>query len=125
MGKFELFRNRTVRQVKGPAGTVQARGAFTLNSVALDHLGNPDAVHLYFDAEDKRVGVEPAEPNSPYAYSTRPAGKGVSRLISAKSFMDTYNIPYEQTVPVPATFEGRMVVLNVASLVKGAREGAD
>lgn len=124
VGKFELFKNRAVRQVKGPAGTVQARGAFTLNSAALEHLGNPEAVHLYFDNEDKRVGIERAEPGSPYAYTTRPAGKGVSRLISAKSFMDTYGVPYEKTVPVRVSYEGDMVVLDVAPLISGQHDGS-
>ncbi len=124
MGKFELFKARAARPVKGPAGTVQARGAFTLNAAALEHLGNPDAVHLYFDREDNRIGVESADPGSPYAYATRPAGKGVSRLISAKTFMDAYGVPYDRTVPVRVSLEGEMVVLDVAALVGGARDHA-
>lgn len=124
MGKFELFRSRTTRKVKEPAATVQARGAFTLNAAALAELGDPEAVHLYFDAEDKRVGIEKADSTSPYAYAARVVGKSSSpsRLISAKTFMDTYGVPYDTTEPVPISFEDNMVVLHVASLLEKQNE---
>lgn len=123
MGKFELFKKRAARPSKGPAATVQTRGAFTLNTAALAQLENPEAVHLFFDAEDKRVGIEKADPSSAYAYPTRPNGKGLSHLISAKTFMDVNGISYEKTVSVPLSFEGRMAVLQVDFLVGKRNEG--
>ncbi len=117
VGKFELFKNRAVRHVKEPAATVQARAAFTLNAAALDHIDNAETVHLLYDSEDKRVGIEKAEATSPYGYATRPVGKGSSRLISAKTFMDTHRISYKETTPLRVSFEGDMVVLDVAPLI--------
>lgn len=118
MGKFVLFKDRAIRRVNAPAATVQARGGFGFNAQLFTELGEPESVLMYFDPEDKRVGIAPAKGGEPYAYNVRPNGhQGAGRLISAKTFMDANGIPYDKTVPVAVTFEDGMAVLDVSHLV--------
>lgn len=120
MGKFELFTERSLKRIAGPAATVQARGAFSLNPAAWERLGKPESVLLYFDAEDKRVGIRAASEGEPYAYPVRGNGRlGISRLISAKTFMNANNIDTGKTVPVAVSFEDDMLVLDVSDVMAG------
>lgn len=124
MGQFELFTERNRRVSDTPAATIQARGAIGLNALAYELLGNPEHVLLYFDAQDKRIGIAPADEGNPYAYPARTNGaQGQGRLISARSFLVKSGVDHEKTVPVDVTKEGDMLILSQLPMVAGGQDG--
>ena len=125
MGKFELFTERNRRVADAPAATIQARGAIGLNAVSYELLGSPEAVLLYFDPEDKRIGIRPAQAGEVYAYPCRPNGAaGSGRLIRARSVLIKNAIDHDKTQPVEVHSEDDMLILTRLPMVaEGGQDG--
>ncbi len=98
MPDFEVFTRRLVPLKKTPLVTIQKRGTITLNKSAYSALGEPDAVELLYDRDERIVGLRPVEASLEHAYPVRPTisrGSG-SYVISALAFTAFYDIDTEQ-----------------------------
>src|SRR5690348_1165409 len=92
---FERFDRREAKYVKRPQLTVQAQGAISINAAAHHLLGDPEYVELFFDPEERAIGMAAAPPETPYGYPIRPQGaKGTTFVTSARAFLMKYDISY-------------------------------
>ncbi|MDQ2959078.1 MAG: hypothetical protein M3Y42_19245 [Actinomycetota bacterium] len=94
MPDFEVFTRRLVPLKKTPLVTIQKRGTISLNKSAYAALGEPEAVELLYDRDERVIGLRPAEPTLEHAYPVRSAtGKGAGPfVISAIAFTKFYDI---------------------------------
>jgi hypothetical protein len=74
-------------------------------------------VQLYYDKDAKLIGIKPAASDTePYAVKLRKRDTGAD--IAAKSFLDYYKIPREQTISVEAAWDDdkQMLVLDLKNI---------
>jgi hypothetical protein len=66
--------------------TVQRRGLISLNQAAFKALGEPVAVALLYDADEKIVGLRKVARTYPNGYSVRKQANSNSYLVAAQGF---------------------------------------
>lgn len=100
MPDFEVFTKRLVPLKKTPLVTIQKRGTISLNKSAYSALGEPEAVELLYDRDERIVGLRAAESSLEHAYPVRSAtGRGSGPyIISAIAFTKFYDIDTEQSL---------------------------
>jgi len=89
------------------------KGQFLLNRQALDALGSPEAVVLYFEKRNSRIGIRAASPTLKNAFPVKPRSLAHSRLVQASTFCRNYGIKVAGTVAftnVEFDREGMMVL---------------
>lgn len=67
MPDFKKFSRDVARTREEPMFTLQARGLLSLNNVLFRALGEPDAVQLLYDAQERIIALEKAEKDDPDA----------------------------------------------------------
>jgi hypothetical protein len=93
---FEKFDRRESKYVKRPQLTVQAQGAISINAAAYRALGDPSHVELFFDRDERIIGIAAAPADTEYGYPIRSQGaKRSSFVMSARAFLIKFGIPYE------------------------------
>jgi hypothetical protein len=93
---FERFDRREAKYVKRPQLTVQAQGAISINAAAHRLLGDPTHIELFFDRDERIIGIAAAPADTPYGYPIRAQGaKGSTFVASARAFLIKFGIPYE------------------------------
>jgi hypothetical protein len=120
-GGFELFDPKNVGGFKkGHPGVylVQVRldkaGAWTLTRPALDLLGDPKFVTLWYDAQKGRVGFKAAKATERAAYPVRSPGRRSHQgIVTGKKFCKYHGIPYEESKTYPARLEGEFLVIDI------------
>ena len=97
MPQFEVFRKRS-NQPGGvnPQVTLQRGGTFSLNQKSFDALGQPEAVVLLYDTQQRIIGFRKVEPGDFNAFPVHRQGKGQSYLVNGLSFCQFYEIPLGQ-----------------------------
>lgn len=97
MPDFEVFTRRMVPMTKQPSVTIQKRGLISLNRSAQVALGEPEAIELLYDREQKIVGIRPVDPKEPHAYPLRAQGGKTdgTYLIAGTAFTKYYGISTE------------------------------
>jgi hypothetical protein len=111
---FEVFTKQRQPRSDQPYVTIQRKGVFTLNTAAYESLGDPDAVELLYDREQRRIGFRPATPKSPYAYGVRPNGPtGRSFLVAGRAFLQFYDIPFDLARRWVARYADGMLVIDL------------
>jgi hypothetical protein len=68
---FEVFNKRLAPLSKTPSVTIQKRGLMSLNRAAYALLGEPKAVELLYDREERVIGLRPVSEDVPHAYPLR------------------------------------------------------
>ena len=76
-----------------PMFTLQASGLLSFNHAAFIALGEPAAVALLYDADERVVGVRQVEKDHQNAYPVRKQGKSMTYLVSAQGFVAHHEIP--------------------------------
>lgn len=118
MPNWETFTLQGSRGVTEMRVSLNARGVFTLNQLAFDELGNPEAVELLFDRAEKLVGLKAVDKNLKHAIKVRKQGKNKSYLIGAKAFCKYYKIDVSKTVRFEdITMENGVMVLDTEKTV--------
>ncbi|MGI8867129.1 MAG: hypothetical protein ACR2G1_10390 [Rubrobacteraceae bacterium] len=92
MPNFEKFRRSNITSGAVPMVSIHLRGIMALNEQAQEALGKPDAIELFYDREDRIVGMKSAPRSSPDAYAVRHHAKHSSQ-IAGQSFLEFYEIP--------------------------------
>ncbi len=111
---WERFTGRTTMLDTKPTVGLTKKGEFSLAPATVELAGNPKYVVLLFDREAQKIGFQPAAADEPGALPIRKPGKGVSYLISGKSFARAYNIPFEAYRQWVAKKEGDLIVVDLA-----------
>jgi hypothetical protein len=124
MPNFEVFTRRARPAVSQPMVTVQRGGALGLNQAAVAALGDPEAVLLLFDREERMIGLRPVDRSEPNAYPVQrqPSGKGA--VVTAKAFTQFYGISTEQARRYMAQFYGDVLGADLKQDTVGPEAGS-
>ena len=120
-GGFELFQPQVH---KGQASSHPSRwlprvridkwANWHISRPAVEMLGEPEAVTMWYDAENRRVGFKPAKKEDFSAYAVRHAGKQSRQgTVSGRRFCSYHGIPYDEPRIFPARLEGEMLVIDL------------
>lgn len=111
---FEVFKKSSAPLAKVPSVTIQRRGLISMNRSAYALIGDPEAIELLFDREERIVGLRPAELTDPNAYPVRPQGSGDTGplLIAGQMFTKYYGIETDQAIRYvnPSMTEGILCI---------------
>lgn len=111
---FEVFKRQMAPLAKRPFVTIQKKGILSLNASAHAQLGDPDAVELLFDREERKIGIRAIDANAEHAYAIRSMGKaGSSWLISAIAFADYYQVPTEIARRYPVDVQDNILIVDL------------
>jgi len=93
---FEVFTKKMAPLGKQPSVTIQKRGLISINRSAHALMGEPVAVELLYDREQRIVGLRPATEDVPHAYPLRPQsnkqeGSG-PLMVAGTAFTQFYEI---------------------------------
>ncbi len=92
MPTFEVFNRRTAPSTTQPLVTIQKRGTMSLNRSAFEALGEPDAVELLYDREERLLGFRPVDPAVPHAYRPRKQGNAANYILAGQAFTQYYGV---------------------------------
>lgn len=120
-GGFELFEPDAHDNLpKGRPGAwlpqvrLEKSAVWTISRPALELLGNPEAVTLWYDPQRGRVGFRAAKKGEPAAYPVRSPGSRSSQgLVSGRKFCSHHGIPHEESKTYPASMEEGLLVITV------------
>src|SRR5687768_17692635 len=94
--EFEGSPNRTDRE--RARVTLNKKGVMLLNRVAFDALGMPAAVKMFFDEQNKIIGLKPEDIRRPNAFPVKQKDKWYNRTIHVSTFCKHFSIRVERTV---------------------------
>ncbi len=92
MPDFKRFSRDMARTREEPMFTLQARGLLSLNNVLFRALGEPDAVQLLYDAQERIIALEKAEKDDPDAYKVRKQSGTTTYLVGLQGFLTHHGI---------------------------------
>lgn len=111
---FETFTKRMVPLKKAPYITIQKRGTMSFNAAANGALGNPDAVELLYDPDNKIMGVRAVDPAVEHAYPLRsPSKTDRSFILSGTAFTKYYEIDTTVSTRRQAYMEGDILCIDL------------
>ncbi|MCA1670963.1 MAG: hypothetical protein LC799_01725 [Actinobacteria bacterium] len=128
MPKFEVFTRRMVPLAEKPYVTIQKRGNLALNRSAHAALGEPAAVELLYDPENKIIGLRAVEVGVEHAYPLRSqGGKDVGPyLVAGMAFTKYYGIDTTTARRFPATMDEDVLCVDLnqpGTVVSSNRNG--
>jgi len=110
---FEVFDKKAVPNSAEAWVTLQKRGNFSFNRKAIEAFGNPEAVELLYDRENKLIGFRPASPGAPRAYPVRKTGNSGTHLVAGMAFSQHYGIPTEEARRFSPKLQDGMLVIDL------------
>ena len=113
MGNFEVFQKGTRPGGNEPTVTLRGRGAIVLNRAAYAALGEPDAVELLFDTEDRRMALRACDKEALNAYPLNQSRNQQSYSISGNQFARFHKIAIEAPRHLKAVREGDLLCVDV------------
>lgn len=105
MARFEVFDPQSAPRVKQPLVSLQRKGTFTLNKAAHLALGQPAAVELLYDRNERVIGFRPADPSKSTAYAVRATEPSGSYAVAGVAFVKHYDIDTSAARRWPASVE--------------------
>ena len=113
MPNFQTFTKRLVPLVKKPAVTIQKRGTISMNKAAHAALGEPPAVELLYDPEEKVVGFRGIDPSESHAYPLRTTPGETSFILSGRAFTKYFQIATEVSTRYDAALDGDVLCVDL------------
>ena len=110
---FQKFTGRHKYHTHNPLVTIQQRGTISLNAAAVDLLGHPPAVELYFDQETHRIGIGATAESTPASYPLRKQQTSDSYLFSGAAFCRFHEIDFTQTRRFIAEMDGDLLTVDL------------
>lgn len=92
MPNFEVFDRKSKPVATQPLVTLQASGTFSMNRAAYEALGNPEAVDLLYDREERVVGFRAADKEDAHSYPIKPQQNSLNYQTAGRAFCTYYNI---------------------------------
>jgi hypothetical protein len=103
MTGFEVFKKRGTPVIKEPTVTVQKNGSIALNRPAYGALGEPTAIELLFDREERIIGMRGVSRKTGHSYPVRNTESNPGQyLISGVAFTKYYEIKTDVSRRYPA-----------------------
>lgn len=131
MAGFEVFTKRMAPLGKKPAVTIQKRGLFSMNRAAHALMGEPKAVELLYDRDERIVGIRQVDEDAPHAYVIRPQASTKDSgplIIAGGLFTQYYGIDTTVSRRWIPTFEDGILRLDLKTegvVVTSNRSGGD
>ena len=113
MPNFQVFDKRAIPMKKRPQVTIQAKGTLSFNASAHHLLGEPKAVELLYDREERIIGFRSTEPDSLNAYPMRPVSAGGNFVVAGIAFLKYYDIPFGVPVRYEADFNDGVLMVDL------------
>lgn len=113
MANWETFRRRAAPVSTVPMVTIQKRGTLSFNRPAFEALGEPSAVELLYDREERVVGLRPIDPAAPHAYQPRQQGKTANWLVSGRAFTQYFGIETDTARRYPAVLQDDVLTVDL------------
>ncbi len=110
---FEVFKRQRLAPDKDPLITIQKKGIFSLNQIAYEALGKPEAVELLYDRDARIIGLRKVDASVQHAYRVRPFGSGATWLVSGTAFTKYYEIDLSVPIRYTARKERDMLVIDL------------
>ena len=121
---FEEF-DRTARPADGTVTiTWQKRGQVGLSKAAYNALGEPEAVKLYFDREQRVMGIKAAVLQDPNAIRVKQQPRSSSHMFSGNAFASRYGIPLGEARKYRAEMHGDILTVDLKQEPINASRGA-
>ena len=100
--------------------TLNRRGALSMNNIAFESIGSPDAVTLHYDKNNGFVGLLPCEAEKENAFPVSHKNKGRLHIVYGIPFFKHNKIAPEQTIAFnkPAPDEGGYLVLDLGDVTE-------
>jgi hypothetical protein len=113
---FKEFDKRAATASKSPFVTHQRKGPFSMNRAAVELMGNPEAVTLWFDEDERLIGFKPASLDNPRAFPVRAQGKNAATfMIAGQSFSKHYGLDTSVARRYAVQMRDDMLVLDLKS----------
>lgn len=108
--KAVYMARRYVRS-EGPTATVLKSNILSLNRYAWESLGDPRLVMLYYDEQERRIGLRTSD-DEIKAHAVRPVGRS-TRVVSVRRFLSHFGIDASRSRRYPAEMDGDMLVVDL------------
>ena len=107
---FERFDKRHIAIAGSPFATIQRGGrVMTINRVAYEMLGGPEAVELLYNKQNRVIGLRQVSPKEPYAFPLRGQGRREKEpsnyLVAIQAFTKHYGIDTSVAMRYPVEME--------------------
>lgn len=103
---FEKYDKGTGRGTNQPRISLRRSDTIGINGPAVaEHFDGVDGVVLYYDEDDERVGLEPADADDADAYTLVENNNADSATVNATGFMTSYGLTPEQTTHYEAQWD--------------------
>lgn len=112
---FEEFDKRAASASKSPFVTIRKDKGFTLNLAAYKLLGEPEAVTLLYDPEERLIGFKAASTDYPRAYPIRTQEKGTAVTVAGRAFSLHYDLDVSATRRYAVEVRDGVLVLDLES----------
>lgn len=112
---FQTFRKRMVPLAKAPYVTIQRRGTMSFNAAAHAALGQPEAIELLYDPDERIIGVRGVDPTVEHAYPLRtmPGKHESGFIVSGTAFTKFYGISTEISKRYRAELDGDILCIDL------------
>jgi hypothetical protein len=113
---FERFDKRHIAISGSPFVTIQRGGrVMTINRVAYEMLGSPEAVELLYSKQNRVIGVRQVSPKEPYAFPLRGQGRRghepSNYLVAVQAFTKHYDIDTSVAMRYPVEMQEELLAI--------------
>lgn len=123
---FQKWDRRSAPRVNTPMVTVQQGGLFSLNKAAIEAIGSPERVELFYNPEKKIVAFVPTDANNINAYPPRQQGAQANYYVAGQKFTGYHGIDTTVARRYAATVEEGVLFLDLtgpSTVATGVRAG--
>jgi hypothetical protein len=113
MPKWTTFDRRSRPIADEAYVTIQRRGTFSFNQTARTAIGNPEAVELLYDVDERLIGFRPVDPSNPRAYRLRKQGHANNWILGGQAFTKTFRINTDTAKRYLATVDDGVLVVDL------------
>jgi hypothetical protein len=115
---FERFDKRHAPIGGSPFVTIQRGGrVMTINRVAYEMLGSPEAVELLYSKKNRVIGLREVSKKEPFAFPLRPQGrKGVqpsNYLVAVQAFTKHYGLDTSVAMRYPVEMQDDILTISL------------
>jgi hypothetical protein len=115
---FERFDQRHIAIAGSPFVTIQKSGrVMTINRVAYEMLGSPEAVELLYSTKNRVIGIRKVSKKEPYAFPLRAQGRKGRQpsnyLVAVQAFTKHYNIDTSVAMRYPAEMQEDILTITL------------
>jgi hypothetical protein len=115
---FERFDQRHIAIAGSPFVTIQKSGrVMTINRVAYEMLGSPEAVELLYSTKNRVIGIRKVSKKEPYAFPLRAQGRKGRQpsnyLVAVQAFTKHYNIDTSIAMRYPAEMQEDILTITL------------